>query len=75
LTDFLAQGDPFGWDQYIEKGAFIGFHVIVSRIADQIDEVGAGMPFPSLGFDEDYIETPSTAKHGFIVPVTKEAIS
>jgi hypothetical protein len=46
----------------------------VSRIADQIDEVGAGMPFPSLGFDEDYIETPSTAKHGFIVPVTKEAI-
>lgn len=35
LTDFLAQGDPFGWDQYIEKGAFIGFHVIVSRIADQ----------------------------------------
>jgi hypothetical protein len=46
----------------------------VSRIADQVDEVGAGMPFPSLGFDEDYIETPSTAKHGFIVPVTKEAI-
>ncbi len=46
----------------------------VSRIADQIDEVGAGMPFPSLGFDEDYIETPATAKHGFIVPVTKEAI-
>ena len=46
----------------------------VSRIADQVDEVDAGMPFPSLGFDEDYIETPSTAKHGFIVPVTKEAI-
>ncbi|TWT96771.1 hypothetical protein Pla108_25450 [Botrimarina colliarenosi] len=46
----------------------------VSRIADQIDEVGAGMPFPSLGLDEDYIETPATSKHGFIVPVTKEAI-
>lgn len=46
----------------------------VSRVADQIDEVQAGMPFPSLGFDEDYIETPATAKHGFIVPVTKEAI-
>lgn len=46
----------------------------VSRVADNIDEVGPGMPFPSLGFDEDYIETPSTAKHGFIVPVTKEAV-
>jgi hypothetical protein len=33
-----------------------------------------GMPYPSLGFGEDYIETPSTTKHGFIVPVTKEAI-
>ena len=34
----------------------------------------AGMPYPHLGFGEDYIETPSTTKRGFIVPVTKEAI-
>ncbi|HZZ27137.1 MAG TPA: hypothetical protein VFE46_03945 [Pirellulales bacterium] len=46
----------------------------VSRIADQIDAVPPGMPYPSLGFGEDYIETPSTTKRGFIVPVTKEAI-
>ena len=46
----------------------------VTRIADQIDEVGPGMPYPSLGFSEDYIETPATTKRGFIVPVTKEAI-
>ncbi|HEY4309855.1 MAG TPA: hypothetical protein VGN12_10425 [Pirellulales bacterium] len=46
----------------------------ISRIQDQIDEVPPGMPFPSLGFGEDYIETPSTTKRGFIVPVTKEAI-
>jgi hypothetical protein len=46
----------------------------VSRVADEIDEVGPGMPYPHLGFGEDYIETPSTAKRGFIVPVTKEAI-
>jgi hypothetical protein len=32
------------------------------------------MPYPSLGFGEDYIETPSTSKYGFIVPVTREAI-
>ena len=37
-------------------------------------EVGPGMPFPHVGFGEDYIETPATTKRGFIVPVTKEAI-
>lgn len=46
----------------------------VSRIADAVDQVSPGMPYPSLGFGEDYIETPSTAKRGFIVPVTREAI-
>jgi hypothetical protein len=46
----------------------------VSRVADSIDVVPPGMPYPHLGFGEDYIETPSTSKRGFIVPVTKEAI-
>ena len=46
----------------------------VARIGEAIDEVAPGMPYPNLGFGEDYIETPSTAKRGFIVPVTKEAI-
>jgi hypothetical protein len=46
----------------------------VSRVADEIDEVPPGMPYPHLGFGEDYIETPGTSKRGFIVPVTKEAI-
>ncbi len=32
------------------------------------------MPYPSLGFGEDYIDTPQTTKRGFIVPVTKEAV-
>lgn len=45
-----------------------------TRVVDRIDEVGAGMPYPSLGFEEDYIETPSTTKRGFIVPVTRESI-
>ena len=44
----------------------------VARIADHVDEVHPGMPYPHLGFGEDYIETPSTTKRGFIVPVTKE---
>ena len=46
----------------------------VGRISDDVAEVGPGMPYPHLGFGEDYIETPQTTKRGFIVPVTKEAI-
>src|SRR5262245_15282976 len=46
----------------------------IARVADAVEEVGPGMPYPHLGFGEDYIETPSTTKRGFIVPVTKEAI-
>ncbi len=46
----------------------------IGGIAESVDEVGPGMPYPNLGFGEDYIETPSTSKRGFIVPVTKEAI-
>ncbi len=46
----------------------------IGRTVDQIDDVHPGMPYPSLGFSEDYIETPATTKHGFIVPVTREAI-
>ena len=45
-----------------------------ARVEDNIGEVHPGTPYPHLGFGEDYIETPSTTKHGFIVPVTKEAI-
>ena len=46
----------------------------VAGIADAKSEVAPGMSYPHVGFGEDYIETPSTTKHGFIVPVTKEAI-
>ncbi len=46
----------------------------VTRPAGEIDEVAPGMPYPHMGFGEDYIETPATTKRGFIVPVTKEAI-
>jgi hypothetical protein len=46
----------------------------VGRISDAVSEVRPGMPYPSLGFAEDYIDTPQTTKRGFIVPVTKEAV-
>ncbi len=46
----------------------------VGPLEDVDAEVDPGMPFPHIGFGEDYIETPATTKRGFIVPVTKEAI-
>ena len=46
----------------------------VGRVGDEVTEIHPGMPYPNLGFGEDYIETPATTKHGLIVPVTKEAI-
>ncbi len=46
----------------------------IGRVGDEVSEVRPGMPYPSLGFAEDYIDTPQTTKRGFIVPVTKEAV-
>ena len=45
-----------------------------AALPDDATEVAPGMPYPHVGFGEDYVETPSTTKHGLIVPVTKEAI-
>lgn len=46
----------------------------VGRVEDAVTEIQPGMPYPNIGFGEDYIETPSTSKHGLIVPVTREAV-
>jgi len=46
----------------------------MGRVSNEAAEVAPGMPYANLGFGEDYIDTPQTAKHGFIVPVTKEAV-
>lgn len=46
----------------------------IGRISDEVAEVHPGMPYPSLGFAEDFIDTPQTTKRGFIVPVTREAV-
>ncbi len=46
----------------------------IAGLSGADDEVHPGMPYPHLGFGEDYIETPGTTKRGYIVPVTKEAV-
>lgn len=46
----------------------------IAGLTGNDDEVHPGMPYPHLGFGEDYIETPNTTKRGYIVPVTREAV-
>jgi hypothetical protein len=46
----------------------------VGGLGDASAVISEGMPFPTVGLNEDWIDTPQTEKHGMIVPVTKEAI-
>ena len=46
----------------------------IGGLGDQAAIVNEGQAYPLAGVTEDYIETPSTTKRGFIVPVTKETI-
>lgn len=36
--------------------------------------VKENQPYPSIGFNEEYVITPATDKYGLIIPVTKEAV-
>ncbi len=46
----------------------------IGQMGDVAETVVEGKPYPNVGLNEDYIETPVTTKRGLIVPVTKEAI-
>lgn len=46
----------------------------IGQIGDGSEAVGEGQPYPTVGVNEDWIETPQTTKRGMIVPITKEAI-
>lgn len=46
----------------------------IGGLGDVSEVVAEGNPYPTVGLNEDWIDTPQTAKHGAIVPVTKEAI-
>jgi len=41
---------------------------------DLSDDIQEGMPYPAVGFGEDYIETPKTTKKGRLINVTKETV-
>ncbi|MCS7237906.1 MAG: hypothetical protein NZ899_06505 [Thermoguttaceae bacterium] len=46
----------------------------VGRLGDVASPIHPGMPYPHVGLTEEYVETPSTTKHGLIIPITREAI-
>ena len=46
----------------------------IAAIADTNLTVAAGTSYGTANLHADYIETPTTAKHGLIIPVTKEAV-
>lgn len=46
----------------------------VTNLGDIAEIIGEGKDYPLAGVGETWIETPNTAKRGFIVPLTKEAI-
>ena len=46
----------------------------IGRIGDEAEAIAEGDVYPTVGFSEEYIETPETTKRGFIVPVTREAV-
>lgn len=46
----------------------------LAQLGDKAEIVDEGAPYPTVGFGEDWIDTPPTVKRGMIVPITKEAV-
>lgn len=46
----------------------------IGGIGNNAEIVNEGKPYPLVGVNEDWIETPTTTKRGMIIPATKEAI-
>lgn len=46
----------------------------IGQIGDEVEVVDEGMPYPTAGLNEEYIDTPATQKRGMIVPVTRDII-
>lgn len=46
----------------------------LASLGDAAEPVEPGQPYPKVGLDEDFIETPSTQKRGLICTVTREAL-
>lgn len=71
------QSDDFIWPSLVEEYQtdFSGEKIPgVTGITENVGEVAENMPYPEVGFGDDYVETPATTKRGFILSITKETI-
>lgn len=46
----------------------------VTRLGDMAESIAEGASYPTAGNSEEWVDSPTTTKRGFIVPVTKEAV-
>ena len=46
----------------------------IGGMGDKFEQVLEGNPYPTIGTNEEYIDTPQTAKRGAIIPITREII-
>jgi hypothetical protein len=74
-----AYQDPeFLWPDLVDKMStvFLDGERIpgIGRIGDKAEIVDEGQPYPTVGLNEEFIDTAPTRKRGFIVPVTREII-
>jgi len=74
-----AYSDPeFLWPQLCETmtSTFAAGERIpgIGRIGDKAEIVNEGEAYPTVGLNEEFIDTPPTRKRGMIVPVSREII-
>jgi hypothetical protein len=75
MNDLKAEDFPFQGLIPTQSTQFDGEKIPgISNLGDLAEIVPENEDYPLMGTGEDYIETPSTKKRGFIVPITKEAI-
>jgi hypothetical protein len=70
--------DQFIWPDLVETipTVFINGEIIpgIGGIGDVAEVVEEGQPYPTVGLNEEWIQTVPTQKRGFILPVTREII-
>ena len=46
----------------------------IGGVGDKAEIVKEGEPYPMVGVNEEFVDTPATVRRGYIVPVTKDIV-
>jgi len=46
----------------------------IGQVGDKFEIVDQGMPYPTVGLNEEYVDAPPPTKRGAIIPVTREMV-